>query len=133
MFNNMDKGREEEIIDIIRNFDDEFPQYAIIDGERYNVLHEKAMHKPSELSMEEMLQITIAELKEVMISNSAPLYDDPIEFMMEMTEPCNGLTLEEAEKLLGDSIGIGWHLPPWVTAEVLMEIYEDLEPTDEEE
>ena len=133
MFSTMDKGREEEIITIVHNLDDCFPEYAIIDGEKYNKLHDKAIQTPSELSMEEMLQITIAELKEVLIANDSPLYDDPVDFMMNMTEPMTGFTMEDAEKLLGDSIGIGWHLPPWVTAETLKEIYEDLKPSEEDE
>lgn len=125
-------GRGEEIVAIIHNLDAHFPEYTHINGAMYNTLHEKALQTPSELTKEELLQIVIAELKEVTINTGERLYDDPSEFLMNTTEPFTGLTEADAEKLLSDAEATGWHLPPWVTAEDLVEIYKDMEPIEEE-
>ena len=59
-------------------------------------------------------------------------YDDPYEMVMELTNPCEEITLDEAKKLLKEAVAKGWRIPPEFTAEEFIEIYKDCEPLEEE-
>lgn len=69
----------------------------------------------------------------VRFTNDEPVtYDDPIEMLMNMTDPGEIRTVEDATKILSEAEANGWHLAPDITPAVLMEIYNDMEPEKEE-
>ena len=60
-------------------------------------------------------------------------YDDPIEMVMNMTNPGLELTVEQAEELLSQAEANGWSIPVGFTAKDFLDIYYDLEPEEEDE
>ena len=60
-------------------------------------------------------------------------YDDPIDMVMSMTDPGEDWTLEDAGHILGEAIAQGWHFAPDVDAQFILDIYNDLEPEEEDE
>ena len=59
--------------------------------------------------------------------------DDMIDLVMNMTDPCTGLTLAEAEKLLSQAEADGWTIPIGFTPQDFLDIYNDLEPEEEDD
>ena len=60
-------------------------------------------------------------------------FDDPIEMLMNMTDPGEGWTVEDAGHILSEAEAQGWHLDPTLTPEDILAMYNDLEPEEEEE
>ena len=59
--------------------------------------------------------------------------DDPFDIVMNMTNPGLDLTLEQAEELVSQAEANGWSLPIGFDAEMFLDIYNDLEPEEEDE
>lgn len=59
-------------------------------------------------------------------------YDDPFELLMNYTNPYDNYTLAEMEKFLSQSIADGWRCPPNITAQELLEIYNEMNNEEEE-
>ena len=64
--------------------------------------------------------------------NELVTYDDPIEMLMNMTDPGEIRTVEDATKILSEAEANGWNLAPDITPAVLLEIYNDMEPEKED-
>ena len=60
-------------------------------------------------------------------------YDDPIDMLMNMTNPCEGWTVEDAKHIMSEAEAQGWHLDPQLTPEDILDIYNDLEPEEEDD
>ena len=58
-------------------------------------------------------------------------FDDPIDMLMNMTNPGEDWTVEDAKHIMSDASGQGWHLDPKWTPEDILAIYNDLEPEEE--
>lgn len=58
-------------------------------------------------------------------------YDDPLDMLMNMTNPGEDWTIEDAGHILGEAIAQGWHFAPNVTAQLILDLYNDLEPEEE--
>ena len=61
------------------------------------------------------------------------LYDDPIELLMNYTNPHEQFTLTEMEKFVSQAIAEGWRCPPDWTPQDFLDVYYDLEPEEDEE
>ena len=59
-------------------------------------------------------------------------FDDPIEMLMNLTDPCEEWTVEDAGHIMGEAEAQGWHLNPELTPEDILNLYNDLEPEKEE-
>lgn len=58
--------------------------------------------------------------------------DDMVELVMNMTNPGDELTIADAEKLLSQAEADGWTIPIGFTPQDFLDIYNDLEPEEEE-
>ena len=59
-------------------------------------------------------------------------FADPVDIVMSMTEPGEDLTEEDAGRIISEARANGWNVPPCLTPSLFLEIYADLEPTEEE-
>ena len=60
-------------------------------------------------------------------------FDDPIEMLMNMTNPGGELqTAEDAGHIMSEAEAQGWHLNPSLTPEDILAMYNDLEAEEEE-
>ena len=60
-------------------------------------------------------------------------YDDPIDMLMNMTNPGEDWTLEDAGHILGEAVAQGWNFSPDVDPQMILDIYNDLEPEKEDD
>ena len=58
-------------------------------------------------------------------------FADPVDIVMNMTEPGEDLTEKDAGRILSEAKAQGWNVPPCLTPSLFLEIYADLEPTEE--
>lgn len=127
--NNMSHG--EEISVIIKNLTNLYPGIFRKNADTINTLHAKGIQDPSSLTQTEMLSLLMYELKECMNCLEEDIYDDPIEIMMNYTEPCKKFTIADAEKVISQASADGWNLPEWFTPAECVDMYKDLEPLEE--
>lgn len=59
-------------------------------------------------------------------------YDDPIEMLLNTTNPGEEWSLEDASKCLSEAIANGWNFAPDVDALFILDLYTDMEPTEED-
>ena len=59
-------------------------------------------------------------------------YDDPIDMLMNMTNPCENWTIEDAKQILSEAEANGWKFAPNVDAQFILDLYYDMEPEEEE-
>jgi len=60
------------------------------------------------------------------------LFDDPIELLMNFTNPNENYTLAEMEKFVSQAIANGWRCPPDWTPQDFLDVYYDLESNEED-
>ena len=60
-------------------------------------------------------------------------YDDPIEMLMNMTNPGEDWTIEDAGHILGEAIAQGWKFSPDVDPQMILDIYNDMNEEEEDE
>lgn len=58
--------------------------------------------------------------------------DDPVDIVMNTTDPGMNLSIEDAGRIIGEAEASGWKIPSTLTPERFIEIYNDLEPEEEE-
>jgi len=58
-------------------------------------------------------------------------YDDPIDMLMNLTNPHEDWTLEDAGRILGEAEAQGWRFAPDVDAQYILDLYNDMEGDDE--
>ena len=66
------------------------------------------------------------------VGDMLSIYDDPIDMLMNMTNPGEQWTLEDAAHCLSEAEASGWVFPPDVDAQYILDIYNDMEPEKEE-
>lgn len=59
--------------------------------------------------------------------------DDPVDIVMNMTDPGLELTHEQAEELISQAESNGWTIPIGFDADMFLSIYNDLEPEEEDD
>ena len=59
-------------------------------------------------------------------------FDDPIEMLMNLTDPGEGWTVEDAGHIMAEAEAQGWHLDPTLTPEDILAMYHDLNGEEEE-
>ena len=59
-------------------------------------------------------------------------YDDPIDMLMNMSNPCENWTIEDAGQILSEAEAQGWQFAPDVDAQFILDLYNDMEPEEEE-
>ena len=60
------------------------------------------------------------------------IYDDPIEMLLNTTNPGEALTLEDAGTCLSEAKANGWKFPDYVDPQFILDLYNDMEPEEEE-
>jgi len=60
-------------------------------------------------------------------------FDDPREMLMNLSDPFEDWTVEDAGHIMSEAEAQGWHLDPQLTPEDILSIYHDLEPEEEDE
>lgn len=61
------------------------------------------------------------------------IYDDPLYMLMNTTEPGQAWTLEDAGQCLSEAEANGWKFAPDVDPQYILDLYNDMEPEEEEE
>ena len=61
------------------------------------------------------------------------VFDDPVEMVMQMTDPGEEWTLEDAGHILGEAIAQGWKFSPDVDPQLILDIYNDMNEEEENE
>lgn len=79
----------------------------------------------------ENMAFAIADAAKCIADNT--LFDDPIEMLMNLTNPCENWTLEDAGHILSEAIAQGWHFAPDVDPQMILDIYNDLNEEEEDE
>ena len=59
-------------------------------------------------------------------------YDDPIDMLMNTTNPGEAWTIEDAGECLSEAEANGWKFPPYVDPQFILDLYNDMEPKGEE-
>lgn len=59
-------------------------------------------------------------------------FDDPVEMLMNMTEPGMEMTQDKALTILAQAEANGWHIDPRLEWSDIVSIYKDLEPEEED-
>lgn len=54
-------------------------------------------------------------------------FDDPIDMLMNLTNPHEDWTLEDAGRILGEAEAQGWRFAPDVDAQYILDLYNDME------
>lgn len=54
-------------------------------------------------------------------------FDDPIDMLMNLTNPHESWTLEDAGRILGEAEAQGWRFAPDVDAQYILDLYNDME------
>ena len=62
----------------------------------------------------------------------AGAFDDPIEMLMNLTDPYEEWTVEDAGHIMAEAEAQGWHLDPTLTPEDILAMYHDLNNEEEE-
>lgn len=60
-------------------------------------------------------------------------YDDMVEMVMELTEPHQNITEDDAKAIIGDAIASGWKVPKWFDPKDFLYIKADLDSAEEDE
>lgn len=60
-------------------------------------------------------------------------YDDPIDMLMNTTNPGQAWTIEDAGRCLSEAEANGWKFAPNVDPQYILDLYNDMEPEEEEE
>lgn len=60
------------------------------------------------------------------------IYDDPIEMLMNTTNPGKAWTLEDAGTCLSEAEANGWKFPDYVDPQFILDLYNDMEPEGDE-
>ena len=58
-------------------------------------------------------------------------YDDPIDLLMNTTNPGEHWTIEDATVCLSEAEANGWHFAPNVDPQFILDLYNDMEPEEE--
>ena len=75
--------------------------------------------------------VAFAESLESMIAAMYDIYDDPFDMMMEMTNPSDSWTIEDAGQCLSEAEANGWKFAPHVTPQFILDLYNDMNPEEE--
>lgn len=67
------------------------------------------------------------------IKDDAAGYDDPLDILMNTTNPCEDWTIEDATRVLSEAEANGWNFAPNVTPQFILDLYNDMEPEKEDE
>ena len=59
-------------------------------------------------------------------------YDDPIDMLINMTDPGMFVSLDDCREILSEAEANGWHIDPKYTPKDIYDMYYDLEPEEEE-
>lgn len=129
MIDTSNMGRGEEIAHIFRNISNLYPQ-NILSADDYNKLHEIAIQNPKSLSKDDMFSVLLSELQECLFNLGG--FDDIVDTIMNYTEPCENLTVDDAKEIISNAEANGSIFPNWVTPEMFIAIYNDMNPSDEE-
>lgn len=60
-------------------------------------------------------------------------YDDPIDMVMNMTDPGMFVSLDDCKEILSEAEAHGWNIDPKYTPQDIYDIYYDLEPEKEDD
>lgn len=60
-------------------------------------------------------------------------YDDPIEMLMNMTDPGMFVSIDDCKEILSEAEARGWNIDPKYTPQDIYDIYYDLEPEEEDD
>lgn len=60
------------------------------------------------------------------------IYDDPLDLLMNTTNPGEHWTLEDAGRCLSEAEANGWRFPDYVTPQFILDLYNDMEPEEGE-
>ena len=69
---------------------------------------------------------------EVAVDGILSIYDDPLDMLMNMSNPGEEWTLEDAGQILSEAEAQGWQFAPDVNAQFILDLYNDMEPEEEE-
>lgn len=58
-------------------------------------------------------------------------FDDPIEMLMNLTDPGQIVTVEDAGQVLSEAEAYGWHIDPQLTPEDILSICNDIDKEEE--
>ena len=61
------------------------------------------------------------------------VFDDPVEMVMQLTNPGENWTIEDAGHILGEAIAQGWKFSPDVDPQLILDIYNDMNEEEENE
>ena len=59
------------------------------------------------------------------------IYDDPIDLLLNETNPGEEWTIENAGRCLSEAEANGWRFPDYVTPQLILDLYYDMEPEEE--
>ena len=59
-------------------------------------------------------------------------FDEPLDMLMNMSNPGEKWTLEDAGQILSEAEAQGWKFAPDVDAQFILDLYNDMEPEEEE-
>lgn len=61
------------------------------------------------------------------------IYDDPLNMLMNTTNPGQAWTIEDAGRCLSEAEANGWKFAPNVDPQYILDLYNDMEPEEEED
>ena len=61
------------------------------------------------------------------------VFDDPVDMIINMTNPGEEWTIEDAGHILGEAIAQGWHFTSDVDPQMILDIYNDMKTIEEDE
>lgn len=64
---------------------------------------------------------------EPMVADLLNIYDDPLDMLMNTTNPGESWTVEDAGRCLSDAEASGWKFHDYVTPEFILDLYNDME------
>ena len=121
-----------ETATIVRKLYELYPNAENITEEQFKSMQTIAMNDATALTTDGTIALLLTELKECLDIIGMNVFDDPIEMMMNYTEPFEVKTIEDAEKILSQAVADGWYFPSWLTPKKFLAICEDYDSDIEE-
>lgn len=91
---------------------------------------------PAECDREEFARILrhyLSDGRTVLTDCIMNEYDDPIDMLMNLTDPYEDWTVDDARSIMSEAEAQGWHLDPQLTPEDILAIYNDLNNEEEDD
>ena len=91
---------------------------------------------PSECDRDEFARILrhcLSDGRTVLTDCVMNEYDDPIDMLMNLTDPYEDWTVDDARNIMSEAEAQGWNLDPQLTPEDILAIYNDLNNEEEDD